>query len=191
MSIANSEYTVRDCAHAILGVIDKFDGSNEAQLRDGLRESLQRLLARPDLLMLGIPREGNHITNSQYLYYDGQLSMTLDQFPKGTRIPPHDHGTWEALAVYRGSFKHTVYERTDDGSVPGHAELKVIDDRVLEFRDLAMVVPPSEIHSFTALSDDTYAITIVGGHYKDNRTYYNPEQKTYLIRNPKLSRPKR
>ena len=72
--------------------------------------ALKRIVAQPDLLSLGVKRQGNHIDNSKYLYYDGQLVITLDEFPKGKRIPPHDHGVWEALAVYKGSFEHTVYE---------------------------------------------------------------------------------
>ena len=103
----------------------------QRELARALQAPLQRIVAQPDLLSLGVKRQGNHIDNSKYLYYDGQLVITLDEFPKGKRIPPHDHGVWEALAVYKGSFEHTVYERKDDGSKEGYADLAVVDDRRL------------------------------------------------------------
>ena len=98
---------------------------------EALQAPLKRIVAQPDLLSLGVKRQGNHIDNSKYLYYDGQLVISLDEFPKGKRIPPHDHGVWEALVVYKGSFDHTVYERLDDGSKEGFADLKTVDDRRL------------------------------------------------------------
>ena len=113
-----------------------------------LEAPLKRIVAQPDLLSLGVKRQGNHIDNSKYLYYDGQLVISLDEFPKGKRIPPHDHGVWEALAVYKGSFDHTVYERKDDGSKEGYADLAVVDDRKLAPGDVAIVAQPAEIHTF-------------------------------------------
>jgi predicted metal-dependent enzyme (double-stranded beta helix superfamily) len=187
MTSTNGEFSVRDAAQELMALIGRYAGS-QPKLVEGFHATFSKLLARPDLLMLGVPRQGNHIKNSQYLYYDGGLILTLDQFPKGQTIPPHDHGTWEALAIYSGKVKHTVYERMDDGKTPGYADLKVIDDRVLGRKDVAMVMPPAEIHSFTALSDDTYAVTVVGGHYKNDRHYYQPEEKSYIVRNPKAHR---
>ena len=102
---------------------------------------------------VGVKREGNHIDESRYLYYDGEMSITFDHLPKDKYIPPHDHGVWEAMAIYSGQLKHVVYDRMDDGSKEGYAELEIVDDRVLERNDMAMVAPPQEIHSFTALTD--------------------------------------
>ena len=50
---------------------------------------------------------------------------------------------------------------------------------------MAIVAPPAEIHSFTALTDDTWSVTVVGGRYKDDRAYYNPADNSYVRRNPK------
>ena len=115
MANANSEQVVRECAFDIIRIAETHKNDN-AKLIKALQEPLRRIVAQPDLLSLGVKRQGNHIDNSKYLYYDGQLVISLDEFPKGKRIPPHDHGVWEALAVYKGSFDHTVYERKDDGS---------------------------------------------------------------------------
>jgi hypothetical protein len=63
-----------------------------------------------------------------------------------------------------------------------------MDDRVLEPGDFAIVAPPADIHSFTALSDGTYGITVVNGPYKRDRHYYQPEKNTYVIRQGRNAR---
>ncbi len=175
MSETRENATVRDCARAVNAAIER-SGDDGAMLGTGLRLAVEPLLARPDLLTIGVKRPANHIDNSKYLYYDCALSMTLDQIPKGKVIPPHDHGIWEALFLLQGSLHHAVYERTDDGSVDGHAKLKTIEDRDLVPGEMTLVVPPAEIHGFTALEDETFILTIVGGNYKPTRHYYNVEK---------------
>ena len=183
---ARDSYTIRDLATEARRQVS-LHGSDGAKLLEGLREPLSRILAT-DLSDVGVKREGNHIDESRYLYYDGEMSITFDHLPKDKFIPPHDHGTWEAMAIYSGRLVHTVYDRRDDGGTAGYAELEVSDDRTLEQGDMAIVAPPMEIHSFTALTDDTWSVTVVGGRYKDDRAYYKPESKSYVLRNPKLQK---
>lgn len=186
MSMANaeSELAIRKCATEIIDLVNKV-GEDGPKLLEGLRSPIASLLQRPDLLSLGVKRDGNHIDNSKYLYYDGQLIITLDEFPKGKKIPPHDHGVWEALCIYRGAVHHTVFERKDDGSVPGHADLETKEERVLRAGDISIVAMPAEIHGFTAVEDGTYSLTIVGGHYKAERHYFDPAAKTCVQRRPR------
>ena len=70
-------------------------------------------------------------------------------------------------------------------SKEGYAKLQVIDDRVLQPGEMSIVAPPAEIHSFTALTDDTWSVTIVGGCYKPDRHYYDPANNSCRIANPK------
>jgi predicted metal-dependent enzyme (double-stranded beta helix superfamily) len=187
MSNASSgDNTIRECAETIIQAIRQ-KGANDPTFRASIREPMLQLLRRPDLKELGVKRDGNHVDWSRYLYYDGELSITLDNFPKGKKIPPHDHGVWEALAIYKGRVSHTVYERHDDGSKPGYADLSVVDDRVLGPSDFAMVAMPAEIHGFTALEDETFSLTVVGGHYKPDRHYFNPEEKSCVTRRPRAA----
>ncbi|MBI09277.1 MAG: hypothetical protein CMM55_07105 [Rhodospirillaceae bacterium] len=74
-----------------------------------------------------------------------------------------------------------VYDRLDDGSVDGHAELKTIEDKIYSPGEMAMVMPPAEIHSFEALEPETFICTIVGGNYSPIRHYYNAEKSTYVV----------
>ena len=180
---AEAPYTIRDLAREVerLKALYGMDGS---RLLEGLRTPLGRILDN-DLSATGVKRQGNHIDESRYLYYDGDVSITFDHMPEGKDIPPHDHGIWEALGVYSGQLSHTVYDRKDDGTREGYAELVVIDDRMLNPGDMAIVAPPAEIHGFTAQTDDTWTVTVVGGPYKLDRAYYKPEENAYFLANPK------
>ena len=180
------EFTVRDLAQAVQKQM-AIHGKDAKSILEGIREPVTKILNR-NLRDIGVKREGNHIDESRYLYYDGDMSITFDHMPKDKDIPPHDHGIWEALALYSGRLPHPVYDRKDDGSRDGHAELEIIDDRVLEPKDMAIVAPPAEIHGFTALTDDTWTVTIVGGPYKLDRAYYNPTDNSYRLANPKINK---
>ena len=177
------EFTVRDLAQAVQKQM-AIHGKDAALILEGIRDPVAKIL-NSNLRDIGVKREGNHIDESRYLYYDGEMSITFDLLPKGKDIPPHDHGIWEALAIYSGALHHTVYDRKDDGSKEGYAELQVIDDRVLQPGEMSIVAPPAEIHSFTALTDDTWSVTIVGGRYKLDRHYYDPANNSCKIANPK------
>lgn len=185
MGKSESDKSVRGVAQALMRAIEIFNTDRDAgRLRTGILDATRELSRRADLLDLGTKRQANHIDNSKWLYYDGALSMSLDEFPQGKFIPPHDHGVWEALVVCRGRMQHSVYARADDGTVEGHAELKVTEDVELSPGEVAMVVPPGDIHSFKAAVAGTFVITIVGGEYSTTRRYYKLEDNTYMVKTP-------
>ena len=189
MAHSDSPSSIRTCAARMIRTIDAYAlDHNSVKLRQGLLDATLPVSQRSDLYKLGVKRQANHIENAKWLYYDDQLTLELDEFPKGKFIPPHDHGVWEALVLCSGTLKHTTYERVDDQSVEGHSELKVVEEVMMKVGDIAMVVPPSDIHSFEAMSDDTFALTIVGGEYSPLRHYYNLSANTYAVRTPKALR---
>ena len=187
MQTAQPDYAMRHCAQALIQLLDRHR-ADQQKLRDGIVAATRDLIERRDLLSLGAKRQGNFVNNSKYLYYDGQLEITLNQMPKDKRFPAHDHGTCEALIMYSGRLSHTVYERTDDGHREGHAALRIVDDRVLERGDVALMIPPIEIHSFKALTDDTFVLVVVDGQYKPDRHFYRPEEQTYVLATPQAMR---
>ena len=154
----NDYPSIRESAQAVIEAIAQDSGDLES-LRAALLDAIKPFVSRPDLFSLGVKRPGNHIDNSKYVYYDGELSITIDQLPQGLVVPPHDHGIWEALYLLKGRLRHIVYDRLDDGSVDGHAELKTIEDRSYGPGEMAMVMPPAEIHSFEALEAETFICT--------------------------------
>jgi predicted metal-dependent enzyme (double-stranded beta helix superfamily) len=186
MSINVTKHPLRECASKLINAFERYAGEH-IQLCDAIKDAMQPLVERADLESLGVKRQGNFVTNSKFLYYDGGLEMTLSEMPAGRQFPAHDHGTCEALIIYAGQLQHTVYERVDNGSRQGHADLKVIDDRVLERGDISLMMPPIEIHSFKAVAPGTFVLTVVQGKIKADRHFYRPEDGTYTIATPTMA----
>lgn len=178
---APTSMTVRECAEAVIAAQRGHDAGPAAFLA-AIRQPIAALLERDDLRGMGIPRQGNNVDWSQYLYFDGDLSFLLFEVPEGGRIPPHDHGVWELFAVYRGRMRHTVYRRTDDGATEGYATLEATDDRVMRAGESAIVAPPADIHGFAALDGGAMGLTVVSGAYKPDRHYYDPDANSYVVR---------
>ena len=157
-------------------------------LRAAIAEPIRRLLQRQDLLGLGLPRPGNNVDESWYLYYDGDVSAVLFKVPTDPPVQPHDHGLWETLLVYRGALQHTLYERSDDRRVPGRAVLRECESRTLYPGDYAVIAPPRDIHGFHAATDGTYGITISRGLYNPERLYFDVQAQTCATRRPRTLR---
>jgi predicted metal-dependent enzyme (double-stranded beta helix superfamily) len=180
MTLSPATCAIRDVANAVVA-----NSSDPAALAEALAAPFRQLLATPALQTTGVPRTGNHVSNSFYLYYDGHLSVLLFELPKGKRIPAHDHGNWETMGIYRGEVQHTVYARIDDGAQPGLATLKTVEDRMLKPGDTTIVAPPADIHSFVALTDDTWGITIASGNFNEERCYFDLEKGTVVRKRPR------
>ncbi|MCY4394895.1 MAG: hypothetical protein OXC10_07160 [Rhodospirillaceae bacterium] len=176
-----AQMTVRECAEAVIAA-QRRHGAGPAALLAAVGRPIAALLERDDLREQGIPRQGNNVAWSQYLYFDGDLSFLLFEVPEGGSVPPHDHGVWELFAVYRGRMRHTVYRRTDDGAVAGYAKLAATDDRVMRAGESAIVAPPADIHGFRALDGDAMGLTVVSGKYKPDRHYYDPDKDSYVVK---------
>lgn len=180
-------YSIQRCAADLTAAIAG-SGNDAARLAAGLSGPMLELMKRDDLLDVGLPRQGNNVAFSRYLYFDGDMTMIIFQVPKGKPIQPHDHGIWESLFVYKGKLQHTKYRRTDDCGVEGRADLRVVEDGILEPGDFTVVAPPDDIHGFVALTDDTYGISVVKGEYKAVRNYYKPETREVEQRRQVTSR---
>ena len=178
---------VRHSAQLILQALAKTP-RDDAVLRAEIRAAALDLARVPGLLELGVKREANHVVASYYLYYDSEMKITLDYLAKDMPLMPHNHGSWEAFAVYQGRLHHTVYGQVDDDKTPGYAELAVVDDRELHPGDYSLVAPPSDIHGFVGLDEGTCLLTVALGHYSPNRRYFDPAKKSYVIRPTKNTR---
>jgi predicted metal-dependent enzyme (double-stranded beta helix superfamily) len=181
----STTYTLRDFATDIADAATHYEAGSLDLFRVALADPAMQILQREDLLEVGIPRPGNNVAESWYLYFDGELSVILFNVPVDPPVQPHDHGIWETLFVYRGNVEHTVYERLDDGDTPGKAQLGVAQSGVLGPGEFAVVAPPADIHGFRALDDNTYGITVARGAYKPERYYYNTQDGSYEVRRPR------
>jgi predicted metal-dependent enzyme (double-stranded beta helix superfamily) len=93
--------------------------------------------------------------------------------------PPHDHGTWAVVAGVDGPEKNEFFERADDRTRPGHAQLKKVGEKVCGVGDV-LALPKGMIHS---VWNDTDAVTlslhIYGKHI--NYTVYREDGELITV----------
>ena len=122
---------------------------------DGIRARILEIAARKELWSEAdypSPEPGEQ----QNRYLIGQegpdgISLYLNVLRAGKKIPPHNHTTWACIAAVDGVEHNTLYDRLDDGSAPGKAEIRA--------REVVAVTPGSAI---AMLPDDVHSVEIRG-----------------------------
>ena len=92
---------------------------------------------------------------------------------------PHDHGTWAVVAGVDGPEKNRFFERTDDRTRAGYAELRQVGEKVCAVGDV-LAMPSSVIHSVWNESQSvSVSLHIYGVHINHTgRSQFDPEKKT-------------
>jgi len=129
------------------------------QKKAAIAEHLLELAKRDDLSRFGTSLGPSDASSHSYLLWREQpyTVLTLAQFDPHYLSPVHDHGDfWVVVAGYRGIDRWDMYERQDDGSRPGFADLKMVDQiYVPPGKAVWMPPPPRAIHSHNNLSAST------------------------------------
>lgn len=102
----------------------------------------------------------------RYSYFhadDGSLQVYVVEFAPGMPTPVHDHVTWGLIGTCGGKQLTHRYERIDDGSQTGKAELKLISESVLERGSVYSLLPPNDIHRIESIDGvPSYSLHVLG-----------------------------
>jgi predicted metal-dependent enzyme (double-stranded beta helix superfamily) len=135
--------------------------ASDAERIEALRPIFARLLATdgwlPEEYATPDKTSGMGGGIGQYALYraeDGSLCLFSLVVPAGASTPVHDHLAWGLIGVYRGAQAETIYQRLDDGTVDGRAELKVAKEITVQAGEFYALLPPTDdIHYVSTISD--------------------------------------
>lgn len=97
----------------------------------------------------------------------------------GQATPIHDHSCWGVMGILENTLEEVGYERLDDGSKPGFAELRELQGGQVSAGSTSYLLPPyQEIH---AIGNNTERKTIsihIYGRDLDEVNVYEPHSKS-------------
>jgi predicted metal-dependent enzyme (double-stranded beta helix superfamily) len=89
---------------------------------------------------------------------DHSLAIFAVSWLPNRGAPPHDHGTWAVVAGVDGPEKNEFFERLDDRSRAGYAELKKVGEKVFRVGDV-LTMRTGQVHSIWN-EGDTVSISL-------------------------------
>lgn len=119
---------------------------------------------------------GVHLLHEEH---DHTLAIFAISWLPGRGTPPHDHGVWGIVVGVDGSEKNVFWERTDDRSRPGYAELRKIGEKSFAAGEV-VAMPTGTIHNVSNESGQvTLSLHVYGKHINfTQRSQFDPEQRT-------------
>jgi predicted metal-dependent enzyme (double-stranded beta helix superfamily) len=116
------------------------------------------------------------------LYTDESgLTLVRGRFEPDALTPIHNHGSWGVIGVYRGRDRYQVWRRLDERDGAGPARVELVEERILEPGDVAILPPPpQDIHAQQGLDGTpAYEFVLFGKNTMIlPRLYFDPAQGT-------------
>jgi predicted metal-dependent enzyme (double-stranded beta helix superfamily) len=179
--MAKDQYSIKALARDIKQICT--ETQDEEQIIRRVRPLVQRAAQSKDAWL---EKRMYHTNPTQgfgvYVLYeeaDHALPIIVMSWAPNRGAPPHDHGTWAVVASVDGPEKNEFYERVDDRSRPGHAELKKIGETVCGAGDV-VAIPNGVIHSVRNETNDvSVSLHVYGKHINHTkRSQFNLNDKT-------------
>jgi len=179
--VPSGQYSIKDLAGDIKQVCT--ETQDEKQIISRLRPLVQRAAKSKDAwfderMYQTDPGQGFGV-HMLYEETDHSLPIFVVSWAPHRGAPPHDHGTWAVIAGVDGPEKNEFYERTDDGSRAGHAELKKVGEKVCDVGEV-LAIPKGMIHSvWNETNEVSVSLHVYGKHVNyTRRSQFNLEEKT-------------
>ena len=152
--------------------------------RNAIRGYLEKLLVNPDFVTEYLASQESRKT---LLYHDKDFDfyvMAHGTDAKNRKGKPHDHGaSWAVYGQAIGLTNMTVWDRTDDGSQDGHAEL--VEDQAFPLNPgKAALFDTGVIHS-TAHPEPARWVRVTGTNLDTIERYaYDPDRHVMKLMTP-------
>jgi predicted metal-dependent enzyme (double-stranded beta helix superfamily) len=173
-----SYHTIDDFIADVKAILAAGDTSGDVLER--LTAVMRDLVRSPVVDQVHDELAGNihHGRQSGPLYTDESgLTLVRGRFEPDTLTPIHNHGSWGIIGVYRGRDRYQIWRRLDDGTGPGPARVELVEERVLEAGDVAVLpAPPQDIHAQQGLDGvPVYEFVLFGANTMIlPRLYFDP-----------------
>lgn len=178
--------TVTTTVEAFIGDVKAIlaeDGSSRAGLQR-IAARMETFVGDPAVLESHEDYTGNIHTGRQSapLYSDESgLTLVRARFGPEEMTPIHSHGSWGVIGVYKGRDRYQVWRRNDAGHGDGHAEVELIEERLLGPGDVVVLPPPpQDIHAQQGHDGDAaYEFVLFGANAMIlPRLYFDPEARS-------------
>ena len=115
---------------------------------------------------------------------DGQYALYMSSSVSDHKPPPHNHATWAVIVGIQGEERNWLFERTDDGSVPGQGTVRIVDEQVAA-PGTGVALMPADIHSIQGKAENggrlTFHLYGVTTDRQQGRVAYNQVEGTYRL----------
>ena len=115
---------------------------------------------------------------------DGQFALYMSSSVSDQKPPPHNHATWAVIVGIQGEERNWLFERTDDGSVPGRGTVRVVDEQVAA-PGTGVALMPEDIHTIQGKAEAggrlTFHLYGVTTDRQQGRVAYNEAEGTYRL----------
>ncbi len=115
---------------------------------------------------------------------DGQFALYMSTSVSDQKPPPHNHATWAVIVGIQGEERNWLFERTDDGSMPGRGTVRMVDEQVAA-PGTGVALMPEDIHTIQGKAEGggrlTFHLYGVTTDRQQGRVAYNEAEGTYRL----------